>query len=113
MAVGPGFLDQTLVLDWYSQELTSLMEGREYYCATQHKFIEFKFGIVAALADRPAKAFSLKIALLGTYGKIVSWAAKIRPDSLADCRECFLERLTSILRDRHNPTQLSQCEKCM
>ena len=113
VAVGPGFLDHTPVLDWYSQELTSLMEGREYYCATLLKFIEVKFGIVAALADSPEKAFSIKIPLLGTYGNIASWATEIRPASLADFREYFLERLTSILRNRHNPTQLSPREKCM
>ena len=49
-------------------------------------------GVVAALTDRPEKAFTLKTALLGIYGQIASWVAEIVPDVLADCKECFLKR---------------------
>ena len=41
-------------------------------------------GVVAALADRPEKAYTLKTALLGLYGRIASWATDIVPDVLSD-----------------------------
>ena len=74
VAVGAGFLDHTSVIDWYAREVEELMKGKDYYYAHQRKFIHVKFGVVAALADRPEKAFTLKTALLGLYGRIASWA---------------------------------------
>ena len=74
IAVGQGKLDHTAVINWYAQEMEELMKGRDYYCGVRRKFIFAKLGLVASLADRPEKAFILKTALLGTYGKIASWA---------------------------------------
>ena len=64
VAVGPGFLDHTSVIDWYSDQIESLMTGRLYYCSLRRKVIRCKFGALACLADRPEKAFILKTALL-------------------------------------------------
>ena len=113
VAVGSGYLNHTPVLDWYSEGLEPLMKGRVYYCSFRRQFIQAKFGVVAALADRPEKSFILKTALLGTFGRIASWATEIYADSLADCPKCFERRLMAILKDRHNPGELPECQNCM
>ncbi len=112
IAVGQGKLDHTCVIDFYAQEVESLMLGRKYYCATREKVIEAKFGCLASLADRPEKAFILKTALLGTYGKIASWAAEIHTDILPDCKKCFDRRLKEVLKDRHSRVVMSTCSRC-
>ena len=68
--------------------------------------------MLAALADRPEKAFVLKTCLLGTYGKIASWAANTNPDQLSDCKVCFLKRLELTLSDRYSKVDLDQCPNC-
>ena len=72
VALGPGHLDHTPVIDWYTKEIDKLMNGMTFYCGVTHQFIRAKIGVVAALADRPEKAFTLKTSLLGTYGKAAS-----------------------------------------
>ena len=72
VAVGAGALNHTSVIDWYATEVDSLMEGSDYYCAFMKKVIHVRIGVVAALADRPEKAYTLKTSLLGIYGKIAS-----------------------------------------
>ena len=75
--------------------------------------IRVKFGCIANMADRPEKAFSLKTMLLGNYGNIVSWAAEMVPDILADCNQCFKRRVKSILENGHEHRSLTQCcNKC-
>jgi len=71
-----------------------------------------RIGVVAVLADRPEKSYTLKTALLGTYGKIASWATDIIPDILADCKKCFLKRLELTLQDSFSKTNMPQCQKC-
>ena len=39
IAVGPGSLDHTSVIDSYAKEMEELMEGREYYCGVRNEFI--------------------------------------------------------------------------
>lgn len=112
VAVGAGFLDHTSVIDWYAREVEELMKGKDYYYAHQRKFIHVKFGVVAALADRPEKAFTLKTALLGHYGRIASWATGIEPDALADCKKCFGRRLEAVLNDRHSRSNIPNCGNC-
>ena len=112
VAVGAGALDHTPVIDWYSHEIEELMKGKDYYCGLRRDFVHAKLGVVAALADRPEKAFTLKTALLGVYGQIASWAAEIVPDVLADCNRCFLLRCKAVLEDRHSPSNLHPCNKC-
>ena len=112
VAVGAGALDHTSVIDWYAKEVDSLMKGSNYYCASTKKVIHVRFGVVAALADRPEKAFTLKTSLLGQYGKIASWASDIVPDALADCKRCFNKRLRLILKDPFSRTAIGKCNKC-
>ena len=88
------------------------MKGREYYCAESNKVIYVCFGIVAILTDRPEKAFNLKTSLLGDYGRIASWAARIVPDILADCISCFDQRLNALFSDRHSAINMTPCHKC-
>ena len=112
VAVGSGTLDHTPVIDWYSKEVESLMKGKDYYCSEHRQFIHAKVGVVAVLADRPEKAFMLKISLLGTYGQISSWAAAIEPNVLADCKRCFNRRISVLLLDRHSASQIRPCQHC-
>ena len=65
VAVGQGNLDHTPVIEWYANEVSELMSGKEYYCAIRQKFIIAKIGVVASLADRPEKAFFIKNISLG------------------------------------------------
>ena len=67
IAVGPGVLDHTAVIDCHSAQIESLLEGKLYYCSSRKKIIRAKFGVLACLADRPEKSFILKTALLGTF----------------------------------------------
>ena len=69
-------------------------------------------GVVATLADRPEKAFLLKISLLGVFGKIASWAADIRPDVLADCSKCFDVRVNALIRNSESKFPGSTCKNC-
>ena len=112
IAVGPGYLDHTAVIDWYSVQIESLMEGKLYYCSVRRKIIQCKFGVLACLADRPEKSFILKTALLGTFGKVASWAAEIQPNILADCSDCFETRLKHVLTDCHSPCMMDTCRRC-
>ena len=112
VAVGAGALDHTIVIDWFAREVEELMKGREYYCAESNKVIYVCFGIVAILTDRPEKAFNLKTSLLGDYGRIASWAARIVPDILADCVSCFDQRLKALFSDRHSAINMTPCHKC-
>ena len=112
VAVGAGALDHTSVIDWYATEIESLMKGTDYYCAFLQKIIHVRLGVVAALADRPEKAFTLKTALLGDYGRMASWATDIMPDVLADCNDCFVKRLGKLLMDPYSPTDIPNCNKC-
>ena len=113
IGIGSGNLDHTPVIDWYAQEAEELMKGTSFYCGIRRKMIRVKFGCVANMSDRPEKAFSLKIMLLGDYGKIASWAAPIEPDVLADCKKCFKERIRSVLDDGHEKTSLDgSCRQC-
>ena len=112
VAVGAGALDHTSVIDWYATEVDSLMEGSDYYCAFMKKVIHVRIGVVAALADRPEKAYTLKTSLLGIYGKIASWASDIVPDLLADCKGCFTKRLRLLLNDPFSKTDIPTCNKC-
>ena len=88
------------------------MKGRKYYCASRKKWIFIKICVLAALADRPEKAFVLKICLLGTYGKIASWAASFDPDQLSDCKQCFRKRIEKTLLDRYSKVDLGLCRHC-
>ena len=106
VAVGAGALDHTSVIDWFSKEIEELMEGKEYYCGVHHQFVYAKIGVVAALSDRPEKAFTLKTALLGIYGQIASWAAEIVLNVLADCKKCFLKHCKAVLKDRHSKSNI-------
>ncbi len=63
--------------------------------------IEVKFGVLAVLADQPEKAFMLKTSVLGTYGKIASWAAEININVLLDCKKCFEKRSEELIQYRH------------
>ena len=112
VAVGAGSLDHTSVIDWYANEVEELMKGSEFYCAFSKKIIYVKIGVVAALADRPEKAFTLKTSLLGVYGRIASWATDIDPDVLPDCNNCFLKRLDAVLQDRYSHTCIPMCNSC-
>ena len=112
VAVGAGALDHTSVIDWYATEVDSLMEGTDYYCAFMNKVIHVRMGVVAALADRPEKAYTLKTALLGLYGRIASWATGIVPDLLADCKVCFSKRLHCLLNDPYSKTNIPTCKDC-
>ena len=112
VAVGAGALDHTSVIDWYAKEVDSLMKGANYYCASMKEVIHVRIGVVAALADRPEKAYTLKTSLLGQYGKIASWASDIVPDTLADCKRCFAERLRLLLLDPFSRTVICTCSKC-
>ena len=58
VAVGAGSLDHTSVIDWHANEIEDLMKGKEYYCAFKKEFIYLRIGVVAAMADRPEKAFT-------------------------------------------------------
>jgi len=75
VAVGSGQLDHTSIIDWYSKEVKSLMNGKTYYCSHKCHFLGVKVGVVAVLADQPEKAFMLKTSLLGS--QIASWAADV------------------------------------
>ena len=55
------------MIDWYSHEIQEFMTGKEYYYGVQHDFVHDKLGVVAALADCPGKAFTLKTALIGVH----------------------------------------------
>ena len=112
VAVGAGALDHTSVIDWYASEVDSLMQGSDYYCAFMKKVIHVRIGVVAALADRPEKAFSLKTALLGQYGRMASWATDIVPDVFADCKNCFSKRLHLLLNDPYSKTHIPTCKDC-
>ena len=112
VAVGRGNLDHTPLIEWYANEINELMKGKEYYFAIRQKFITAKIGVVATLADRPEKAFLLKISLLGVFGKIASWAADIRPDVLADCSKCFDVRVKSLIRNSESEFPGSVCKNC-
>jgi hypothetical protein len=110
VAVGSGQLDHTSVIDWYSKEVESLMNGRTYYCSEKRQFLRVKLGVVAVLADRPEKAFILKTSLLGIYGQIASWAADVEPNILADCKKYFLRRVKAVLQDRHSTSNIVPCK---
>ena len=112
VAVGAGSLDHTEVIDWYANEVEELMKGFDYYCSFMKKFIHLRIGVVAALADRPEKAFTLKTSLLGDYGRVASWAAHIVPDVLADCEQCFGRRIEALLQDRYSRADIPQCQRC-
>ena len=112
VAVGAGALDHTSVIDWYATEIDELMRGKDYYCGLRKAFIHAKLGVVAALADRPEKTFTTKTALLGSYGKIASWACDIVPEVLPDCKKCFDRRLTALLQDRHSKSNIPNCSYC-
>ena len=112
VAVGAGALDHTSVIDWYASEVDSLMKGSDYYCAFMKKVIHVRIGVVAALADRPEKAYTLKTALLGLYGRMASWATDIVPDLFADCKNCFSKRLHLLLNDPYSKTNLPTCKDC-
>ena len=88
------------------------MKGSEYYCAFSKKIIYVKIGVVAELADRPEKVFTLKTSLLGVYGRIASWATNIDPDVLPDCNDCFLKRLELVLQDRYSQSCIPTCNHC-
>ena len=87
------------------------MAGSYFYCSFTKKNIYMRIGVVAALADRPEKSYTLKTAILGTYGKIASWATDIIPDILADCKKCFLKRLELTLQDSFSKTNMPPCQK--
>ena len=112
VAVGAGALDHTSVIDWYSKEIEVLMKGKDYYCGLRNQIVHAQLGVVAALADRPEKSFTLKTALLGVYGQIASWAAEIEPDVLADCKKCFQRRCDKVMQDRHSQSNLPPCQLC-
>ena len=78
----------------------------------RQKFMTAKIGVVATLADRPEKAFLLKIPLLGVFGKIASWAADIRPDVLADCSKCFDVRVNALICNSESEFPGSTCKNC-
>ena len=61
---------------------------------------------------RPEKTFALKTCLLGTYGKIASWAASIDPDQLSDCNQYFRKQLEKPLEDRYSKVDLDICPNC-
>jgi hypothetical protein len=96
VAVGSGYLDHTPVLDWFAEQMEGLMKGNDMYCGRRHRTIHVKMGPVAHLADRPEKAFTLKTALLGTYGKVASWAADVDPKVLPDCDVCYRQRVKNL-----------------
>jgi hypothetical protein len=112
VAVGAGALDHTAVIDFYAKEVDELMAGSYFYCSFTKIYIYMRIGVVAALADRPEKSYTLKTALLGTYGKIASWATAIIPDILADCKKCFLKCLELTLQDSFSKLNMPQCKKC-
>ena len=100
------------MIDWYAHEIEELMKGKKFYCGLTHEFVYAKIGVVAALSDRPEKAFTLKTALLGVYEQIASWAAEIVPDVLADCRKCFLLCCDALFKGRHSKSDLVPCSHC-
>ena len=112
VAVGAGSLDHTIVIDWYANELENLMKGYDYYCGFKKEIIHLRIGVVAAMADRPEKAFTLKTSLLGDYGKIASWAADIDPEVLPDCKKCFQKRLEAVLKDCNSNFSIPRCRQC-
>ena len=112
VAVGKGNLDHTPVIEWYANKINELMTGKEYYCAIRQKFITAKIDVVATLADRPEQAFLLKISLLEVFDKIVSCAANIRPDVLADCHKCFVVRVNALIDDDTAKFPGVTCKKC-
>ncbi len=89
VAVGSGFLDHTPVIDFYSKVIKSLMSGNQFYCASEMCMKNINFGVLAVLADCPEKASILNTSLLGTYGKITSWASDINPNVLTDYQKCL------------------------
>ena len=72
------------------------MKGNTVYCGRRKSTIHVKIGAVANQADRPEKSQSLQIALLGTYGRIASWAADVDHNVLPDCNTCHKKRLEGI-----------------
>ena len=114
VAVGAGYLDHTPVLDWFADQMEDLMKGNIMYCGIQHQMIRVKLGAVANLADRPEKLFTLKTSLLGTYGRVASWATDISTDVLPDCNRCFQKMLTNIQNNNgdREPALDGRCGWC-
>ena len=113
LAVGPGHLDHTPVIDYYANEYARMMNGNVYYCAHRKEFVNVKLGPVACMADRPEKAFELKTSLLGTYGQIANHAGEIVFDLFPDCTRCYVRRLQHVFDDPHSRVNLNPCASCM
>ena len=96
VAVGLGYLDHTPVLEWFSEQMEGLVKGNTVYCGRRKSIIHAKIGAVANQADRPEKSHTLQTALLGTYGRIASWAADIDHNILPDCNTCHKKRLERV-----------------
>ncbi len=88
------------------------MSGNQCYCVSERRMINVKFGVLAVLADRPEKASIMKTSLLGSYGKIASWASDINPNVLPDCRKCFEQHSEKIIECRHWSSQMKSCRNC-
>ena len=114
VAVGAGHLDHTPVLDWFADQMEDLMKGNVMYCGIRRRMIRVKLGAVANLADRPEKSFTLKTSLLGTYGRVASWATDINTDVLPDCNRCFQKRITFLRNNSYNGEQVLKggCSRC-
>ena len=112
IAIGQCKLDHNAVINWCAQETEELTKGRGYYCGVQRMFIFDKIGVVASLANCPEKAFILKTTLLGTYGKIASWAAEFKANVSADCPACFNKRVLGLTLERCSSFDQGTCWCC-
>ena len=65
------------------------------------------------MADRPEKAYLLKLALLGSFGQVALHAGQIVFDLFPDCTRCFKKRLSQVLADPHSLVTLDRCATCM
>ena len=68
--------------------------------------------IAATLADCPEKYFILKSALIGTYGKVDSWAMDVRAILLAGCSVCFSKRVRVLSKDRYSKFDVDTYHRC-
>ena len=88
------------------------MKGDDYYCAFKKEIIHLRIGVVAAMADRPEKAFTLKTSVLGDYGRVAIYATAIGPDVLPDCKNYFQKRLKAVLEDCYSNFSIPCCGQC-